>query len=127
MADSKPQSFNDALHRVGEFVKGLSLGQQALLLGGAIVVGATVWVFVALLGEPKYVTLYSGLRPEEAQALGTRLAAKNIAHQISPDGGSLLVPEDKLDAARLETAAAGLAVIRQDVVPTGAARLMGGA
>ena len=54
------------------------------------------------------MTLYSGLRPEEAQALGARLAAKNIPHQISPDGGSLLVPEDKLDASRLETAAAGL-------------------
>jgi flagellar M-ring protein FliF len=64
---------------------------------------------MALLGQPKYVTLYSGLRPEEAQALGGRLAAKNIPHQISPDGGSLLVPEDKFDASRLETAAAGLA------------------
>ena len=70
--------------------------------------GATLWVFVVLLGQPKYVTLYSGLRPEEAQALGGRLAAKNIPHQISPDGSSLLVPEDKLDASRLETAAPGL-------------------
>ncbi len=69
---------------------------------------ATLWVFVMLLGQPKYVTLYSGLRPEEAQALGGRLAAKNIPHQISPDGGSVLVPEDKLDASRLETAASGL-------------------
>jgi flagellar M-ring protein FliF len=65
-------------------------------------------VFVVLLGQPKYVTLYSGLRPEDAQGLGARLAAKNIPHQISPDGSSLLVPEDKLDASRLETAAAGL-------------------
>ena len=59
------------------------------------------WVFVALLGQPKYVTLYSGLRPEEAQTLAGRLAAKNIPHQISPDGGSLLVPDDKLDASRI--------------------------
>ena len=71
-------------------------------------VGATVWVFAVLVGQPKYVTLYSGLRPEEAQALGGRLAAKNITYQVSPDGGSLLVPEDKLDASRLETAASGL-------------------
>ena len=65
-------------------------------------------MFVVLLGEPKYVTLYSGLRSEEAQNLASHLQAKNIPHQISPDGGTLLVPEDKLDAARLETAAAGL-------------------
>ena len=108
MADSKPQSFDDVLHRLGEFFKGLSFAQQALLAGGVVLVGGTRWVFAALVGQPKYVTLYSGLRPEEAQALGARLGGKNIAHQISPDGASLLVPEDKLDAARLETAAAGL-------------------
>jgi flagellar M-ring protein FliF len=108
MAETKPQTFEEFLHRLGEFFKGLSFAQQAMMAGGALLVGATLWVFVALLGQPKYVTLYSGLRPEEAQALGGKLAAKNIAHQISPDGGSLLVPDDKLDAARLETAAAGL-------------------
>jgi flagellar M-ring protein FliF len=108
MAETKPQSFDEFLHRLGEFFKGLSFAQQAMMAAGALAVGATLWVFVALLGQPKYVTLYSGLRPEEAQALGGKLAAKNIAHQISPDGGSLLVPDDKLDAARLETAAAGL-------------------
>jgi len=108
MADNKPQSFDDVMHRLGESFKGLSFQQRLLLLGGVALVAGTLWVFVTLLGQPKYVTLYSGLRPEEAQALGSRLAAKNIPHQISPDGGSLLVPEDKLDASRLETAAAGL-------------------
>ena len=38
----------------------------------------------------------------------SRLAAKNIPYEISPDGASVLVPSDKLDAARLETAAQGL-------------------
>jgi flagellar M-ring protein FliF len=108
MADAKSQSFDDIVHRLAEFVKGLSFGQRLLLGAGVVLVAGTLWVFVALLGQPRYVTLYSGLRPEEAQALGSSLAAKNIPHQISPDGGSLLVSEDKLDAARLETAAAGL-------------------
>ncbi|HEV2325615.1 MAG TPA: flagellar basal-body MS-ring/collar protein FliF [Terracidiphilus sp.] len=107
MADA-PQSGSDFLHRVEQFFQGLTLNQRLLLAGGAIVVGAVLWVFVALLGQPKYVVLYSGLRSEEAQNLASRLAAKNIPHQISADGGSLLVPDDKLDASRLETAAAGL-------------------
>ncbi len=76
--------------------------------GVVVLVAATLWVFVVLLGQPKYVTLYSGLRTEEAQGLASRLAAKSIPHQMSSDGGTLLVPDDKLDAARLETAAAGL-------------------
>src|SRR5580658_1574827 len=108
MAENKPQSFADVLDRLGEFFKGLSFQQRFLLAGGVVLVGATLWVFVVLLGEPKYVTLYSGLRPEEAQAMSARLDAKNIPRQISPDGGTLLVPDDKLDAARLETAASGL-------------------
>jgi flagellar M-ring protein FliF len=97
MADT-PQPANDFLHRLGQFFQGMTLNQRLLLGGGATVVGAVLWVFVALLGQPKYVVLYSGLRSEEAQNLASRLAAKNIPHQISADGGSLLVPDDKLDA-----------------------------
>jgi flagellar M-ring protein FliF len=107
MADN-PQSSNDVLLRLQQFFLGLTLNQRLLLAGGTAVVGAVLWGFVALLGQPKYVTLYSGLRAEEAQNIASRLAAKNIPHQISADGSSLLVPEDKLDASRLETAAAGL-------------------
>ena len=105
MANPK-QSTSDVFERLAQFFQGLTLNQKLLLAGGAVLVGATLWVFVALLGQPKYVTLYSGLRSEEAQNLASRLAAKNIPHQVSSDGGSLLVPEDKLDASRLETAAA---------------------
>ena len=108
MADDKPQSFEDVLARLQQFLKGLSFSQRLWMAAGVALVAGTLWVFVTLLGQPKYVTLYSGLRPEDAQALGAKLAAKNIPHQVSPDGGSLLVPDDKLDAARLETAAAGL-------------------
>src|ERR1700690_3375174 len=105
MAENKIQSFGDLSHRLGEFFKGLSFQQRLWLGAGAVLVAATVWIFVALLGNTKFVTLYSGWRAEDAQALGAKLAAKNIPHQVSPDGGPLLVPEDKLDAARLETAA----------------------
>ncbi|HVN18441.1 MAG TPA: flagellar basal-body MS-ring/collar protein FliF [Dongiaceae bacterium] len=102
------QSANDVLERLRQFFQGLTVKQRLLLGGGAALVIGVLWLFVLFLGQPKYVTLYSGLRPEEAQNLATRLAEKNIPHQVSSDGGSLLVPEDKLDSSRLETAAAGL-------------------
>jgi len=107
MAADSPKPVEDVFERLSQFFKALSLNQRLLLTGGVVLVAGTIWVFVALLGQPKYVTLYSGLRPEEAQALAARLAGKNIPHQISSDG-ALQVPEEKLDAARLETAAAGL-------------------
>ncbi|MGB6385667.1 MAG: flagellar basal-body MS-ring/collar protein FliF [Terriglobales bacterium] len=95
------------LDQIQDFLRGLSLQQKALIAGGAIAVGLILWLFVTLL-DPKNVVLYSGLKPQDAQSMGSRLAAKNIPYEISPDGGSLLVPSDKLDAARLETAAQGL-------------------
>jgi len=107
MPDTPPTA-NDVLLRLKQFYQGLTVSQRFLLAGGAVLAGSVLWLFVALLGQPKYVTLYSGLRPEEAQNLASRLVEKNIPHQISPDGGTLLVPEDKLDASRLETAASGL-------------------
>ncbi|MGA2387588.1 MAG: flagellar basal-body MS-ring/collar protein FliF [Candidatus Sulfotelmatobacter sp.] len=108
MADEKIQSFDDALGRLRLFLAGLSFTQRLWLAGGVVVVAGTLYAFVNLLSQPKFVTLYSGLRPEDAQTLGAKLAAKNIPHQMSADGASLLVPDDKLDAARLETAAGGL-------------------
>ena len=104
----EPNSLSQTLGKISEMLRGLTLSQRLLLAGGALLVGATLWIFIALMAKPKYVTLYSGLRPEEAQSLGSRLAARNIPYQISPDGGSLLVPADQIDAARLETAAQGL-------------------
>jgi flagellar M-ring protein FliF len=102
------KSFGQILDQAGELLRGLSLRQRLLLAGGAVLVAATLWIFVGLMGKPKFVTLYSGLRAEEAQSLAARLAAKDIAYQLSPDGSTLLVPEEKLDASRLETAAQGL-------------------
>ena len=107
-AGEGPKTFGQALSQTGNLLSGLSLRQRMYLAAGAALVGATLWVFVGLLGKPKYVTLYSGLKPGEAQELGTRLAAKNIAYQLSPDGASVLVPAEQLDASRLETASQGL-------------------
>ena len=96
------------LKQIQDFLRGLSLQQKLLLAGGAAAVALTLWGIVVLFGQGKNVTLYSGLRPNDAQSLAARLAAKSIPYEISPDGASVLVPSDKVDAARLETAAQGL-------------------
>jgi flagellar M-ring protein FliF len=103
-----PKSAGDVLKQIEHFVRGLTAGQRFWLTGGALAVAATLWVFVTLIAKPKTTALYSGLRPSDAQALGARLAAKNIPYELSADSGTLLVPADKLDVARLETASQGL-------------------
>src|SRR5215467_1487865 len=89
-------------------LRGLTVTQRLMLAGGAMLVGATLWVFVGLMGKPKMVTLYTGLKPGDAQSMGARLAARNIPYDLSPDGSTLSVPAEQLDAARLETASQGL-------------------
>ena len=98
----------DTLEQISAFVRGLSLKHKLLLVAGAAAVGLTLWLFIGLIDKGKYVTLYSGLRPQDAQAMGSRLAAKSIPYELSADGSSLLVASEKLDAARLETASQGL-------------------
>ncbi len=87
-----------------EFVLGLTLKQKALLAGGAVLVAATLCVFVQLIAKPEYKVLYSGLNPADAQEITASLNARKIPFEQSPDGASILVPADKLDSARLEVA-----------------------
>ncbi len=103
-----PKSLDDALNQALQLLRGLSPKHRLYLFGGAALVGLTLWLFVGLLGKPKLTTLYSGLKPADAQALGSRLAAKNIYYELSPDGATLMVAAEQVDAARLETASQGL-------------------
>ncbi len=103
-----PKSFDAAVNQAIQFITGLSPKHRIYLFGGTALVGAALWLFAGWMGKPKLTTLYSGLKPADAQAMGSRLAAKNITYELSNDGTSLLVDADQLDAARLETASQGL-------------------
>src|SRR5262249_58549689 len=48
------------------------------------------------------------MEASDAEALGAKLAAKNIQYQISADGKSVSVPSDKLDSSRMELASDGM-------------------
>ncbi len=103
-----PKSLAQLAAQARQMLLGMGPVQTALVAGGVLLLGVTVWAFVGLMNKPKMSTLYSGLKPGEAQALGGRLAAKNIVYELSPDATTLLVSASQLDAARLETAAQGL-------------------
>src|SRR5271155_1543471 len=93
--------------RAFAFLKALTAKQIVLLAGSATIVGVTIWVFVRLLGQGDYKILYSGMAPADAQSLGQRLSAQNIAFQLSSDGATVLVRADQLDRARLQAASQG--------------------
>jgi flagellar M-ring protein FliF len=90
------------------FLAGLTGKQRLLLAGGVVLTIAVLAVFGNLISTPDYKPLVTGMEPADAQALGQKLAAKNIAYQISPDGKSVSVPSDKIDSSRMEIASDGM-------------------
>jgi flagellar M-ring protein FliF len=99
--------FASATEQAKQFWASRSGRQKALLLGGAGITIVLLTTFARLMGTPNYKPLYQDMDPADAQTLATQLDAQNIPHQISPDGKTVSVPVDKLDAARLQTASQG--------------------
>ena len=96
-----------ALQQIIEFLRGLTVKQRVFLAGSVVVVAGTIWIFVRLLGDGDYRTLYSGMATTDAQNLAQRLTAQNISYQLSPDGTAVMVRSDQLDKARIEAASQG--------------------
>jgi flagellar M-ring protein FliF len=93
-----------AMDRVKLFWASRSTQQRVYLgLGLAITLGVAAF-FVKMISTPVYKPLMSGLEPADAQAITAQLTAKKIPYLVSPDGTSITVPADQVDAARLEVA-----------------------
>lgn len=99
---------NQVQKQVTDFVTGLTGKQRALLVGAALLTIGILAGFAHMISTPDYVPLTTGMEPADAQALGAKLAAKNIAYQISADGKGVNVPSDKLDSSRMEVASDGM-------------------
>src|SRR6266849_4910856 len=80
-----------------------------MLMGGsaALVIG-TLFYFVTLMNKPDYKVLVSSLSPTDAQSLNSKLAAKGIHSQLTPEGTGVEVASEQLDKARLEVSSAGM-------------------
>jgi flagellar M-ring protein FliF len=93
-----------ATDRAKLFWAGLGSQQRIYLGAGLAITLAAVVLLVRMMATPEYKPLMSGLDPADAQAIGAQLAAKKIPYLVSPDGTSITVPGDQVDAARLEVA-----------------------
>lgn len=98
---------NDTAEQAKQFWASRSSRQRYLLLGGVGATVALLMLFIHFLGTPDYKPLFTNLDPSDAQAIVTQLQAQGIPHQLSADGKTILVPEDKVDAARMQAASQG--------------------
>src|ERR1700743_855065 len=95
---------NQILTQAKQFWASRTRNQRLVLGGGAVVTLAMIAFFGNLLTAPTYQPLVSGLEPADAQTISADLTAKKIPFQLSPDGKSISVPADQIDAARLDVA-----------------------
>jgi flagellar M-ring protein FliF len=93
-----------AMDRVKLFWASRNTQQRVYLIGGLAITLAVAAFFVKMLATPEYKPLMTGLEAADAQAIVAQLAAKKIPYLVSPDGKSIDVPADQVDAARLEVA-----------------------
>jgi flagellar M-ring protein FliF len=101
-------SLSQVQKQATDFVSGLSVKQRGLLIGATVVTVAVLAAFVHLIGKPDYKPLVTGMEAADAEALGAKLAAKNIQYEISSDGKTVSVPSDQIDSSRMEVAADGM-------------------
>ena len=99
---------NNIQKQATDFLAALTGTQKAMLLAAGAVTVAVVVGFASMMATPDYKPLVTGMEPNDAQALGAKLAAKNIAYRLGADGKSVEVPSDKVDASRMEIASDGM-------------------
>jgi flagellar M-ring protein FliF len=97
-------SGGNPIERVKLFWAGRNTQQRVYLAAGLALTLGVAAFFVRMMATPQYKPLMSGLEPADAQAITAELAAKKIPYLVGPDGTSISVPADQVDAARLEVA-----------------------
>jgi flagellar M-ring protein FliF len=95
---------NQILFQAKQFWASRTRNQRIVLGGGAVATIAVIAFFGNLMSGANYQPLVGGLEPADAQTLSADLTAKKIPFQLSPDGKSISVPADQIDAARLDVA-----------------------
>ncbi|MGE5507104.1 MAG: flagellar basal-body MS-ring/collar protein FliF [Chitinophagales bacterium] len=96
------------LDQIKAFWQGLTPGRRvALPLVIALSVGLLVYG-VAVLGQPKYVPLFTGVSDEDAGAIIAKLKESNIPYRLAEGGAAILVPQAQVYETRLNLASQGL-------------------
>jgi flagellar M-ring protein FliF len=86
----------------------LTLGQRAGLIVAVGVAVAVVAGAVTYSTKPVYTTLYSGLNGKDAAQIVDKLRDKKVPFEVSADGGTIKVAQEKVSELRLDFAGMGL-------------------
>ena len=86
----------------------LSITQRISLFVVPLVLIGAAFSFLRWKHDSAFRTLYSGLAPEDAAAVTTKMREAGIEYRLDETGASILVPNERLAEARLALAGAGM-------------------
>ncbi len=103
-----PAKLRQILQQFTAFWAKLPTPKRLALIGvtvGVLAIGSVI----AILGtRDHFALLYTDLATQDAAAIVQKLEAQQIPHRLDANGTSILVPEERVHALRLELASAGL-------------------
>ncbi|MFN3814337.1 MAG: flagellar basal-body MS-ring/collar protein FliF [Aquificaceae bacterium] len=102
------ERLKEVLRDLNEKFTTLSLTQKLLLIGIPLITLGILITIITFLARPNYTVLYAGLSQEDMTAIVSELDKENVKYNISPDGRSILVPENQARDIRLKLAAKGI-------------------
>src|SRR5436190_22411575 len=86
----------------------LSLRQRITILIAVLVAGGGLYSLIHWKRESDFRPLFTGMAAEDAGAVVQKLKEGGVPYRLSENGGSVLVPSDRVAEWRLGMAAAGL-------------------
>lgn len=96
------------LNLLKERFNALTPVQKALAVGIPLLLLSLGAVALIYLSQENYTVLYTGLSPDDLNAVVTELDKEGVKYKISPDGRTIYVPENVARELRLKLAAKGV-------------------
>lgn len=98
----------EILNQITETIKRLTLVQQIVAAVIVVLMFGGLLALIFMGGKTNYDVLFSGLAPEDASSVVTKLKEQNIDYQLAENGTVILVPTGKVYDTRLSLAGQGL-------------------
>ncbi len=102
-----PNFINTAVGKVTSFWGGISRTQRIFVAAVAVVVLIGFFGFIFWLNRPNYGILYTNLGPEDANRVVTLLQADKVPYRLADNGGTVMVPADRVYDMRIKIAGEG--------------------
>jgi flagellar M-ring protein FliF len=96
------------MNQISTLIAGLSLKQRISIIAVALAVVGGMVGFVHWKHEGDFRSLYTSMAPEDAAGVVQKLRETGVEYRLSENGGTVMVPVEKLAESRLALAAAGL-------------------